>query len=110
MAVTFKGQQCAWGTTSTHGSGTVVDESLKTTALTEPVENNQGAMVGLVIYDELYSGTLTIVASASATPPAIGDTLTVLGKQLYVTDVDNKGQHKGKRMFTISCTGGKSLS
>lgn len=110
MAVVFKGQQCAWGTASTHASGTVVDESLKTTAQTDPVEDSQGAMVGLVIYDELYSGTLTIVAKASATPPNIGDQVTILGKQLYVTDFENKGVHKGKRMFTISCTGGKSLS
>ncbi len=111
MAAVFKGAQCAWGTTSTHSSGTVVDESLKKTAQTEPVEDSQGAMTGLVIYDEHYSGTLTIVAaSAGASLPNIGDKVTVLGASLYVTDVENKGTHKGKRMFTISCTGGKALA
>ncbi len=109
MATTFKGSTCQWGTTSTHASGTVVDEDLKKTAQTEPVENSQGAMTGMVIYDELYSGTLTIVASQSATLPTVGSTVTILGVGLVVKEVDNKGTHKGKRMFTITAEGGANL-
>ena len=90
----FKGSTCQWGTSSTHASGTVVDESLKKTAQTEPVENNMGAKTGMVIYDTLITGTLTIVAAASATPPDIGDTVTVCGASLTVTDFENKGTHK----------------
>lgn len=106
----FKGETCQWGTTSTSSAGTVVDEDLKETAQTDVVENNKGARTGMVIYDTIYAGSLTIVAAASATPPSIGDVITVLDVSLVVTDVDNKGTHKGKRMFTVSCDGGANLS
>ena len=106
----IKGQQCQWGTTSTHGSGVVVDETLKRTSQTEPVENAQGARTGLVIYDEMWSGKLTIVANASASPPQIGSNLTVCGQALFVTDVEEKGSHKGKRMYTVSAEGGKNIT
>lgn len=106
----IKGQQCQWGTTSTSGSGVVVDETLKRTSQTEPVENKEGARVGLVIYDEMWSGTLTIVANASASPPQIGSTINVCGQSLFVTDVEEKGSHKGKRMYTVTAEGGKNLT
>lgn len=106
----FKGQTAQWGTTSTHSSGVVTDENLKKTASTEPVENNQGAMVGMCVYDEMWSGSLSIVAAQNATLPAPGDTVTILECTLLITDVENVGTHKGKRKFNISATGGKNLT
>ena len=106
----FKGATCQWGTTSTSGAGTVVDEDLRKTAQTDAVENSMGARTGMVIYDTIYAGSLTIVAAASATLPSVGDVITVLGVSLVVTDVDNKGAHKGKRMISVTCEGGANLS
>ena len=110
----FKGSTCQWGTLSTSSAGTVVDETMKKTAQTDPVENSMGAKTGMVIYDTLYSGTLTIVAAASATLPSIGDTVAISyggsTVNLAVTDIEDKGTHKGKRMFTVSAEGGANLS
>lgn len=106
----IKGQQCKWGTTSTHGSGVVTDESLKRQSQTEPVENAQGATTGLVIYDEKWSGQLTIVANANAPAPQIGGTLTVCGQTLFITEVEEKGSHKGKFMYVVTAEGGKYLN
>ena len=110
----FKGATAQWGTLSTSAAGTVVDETMKKTAQTDAVENSMGAKTGMVIYDTLFNGTLTIVAAASATLPAIGDTVAIkfagADVNLVCTDIEDKGTHKGKRMFTITAEGGANLS
>lgn len=108
--VKFVGEECQWGTMTTHGSGTVVDENLTKAAQIEPVENNQGARVGLVFYDEGYNGNITVVASKSGDAPETGGTITILSTTLYITNVQNRGQHKGKRMYVITAEGGKNLA
>ncbi len=110
----FKGATAQWGTLSTSAAGTVVDETMKKTAQTDVVENSMGAKTGMVIYDTLFNGTLTIVAAASATLPEIGDTVAIkfagADVNLVCTDIEDKGTHKGKRMFTITAEGGANLS
>ncbi len=110
----FKGATAQWGTLSTSNAGTVVDETMKKTAQTDVVENRMGAKTGMVIYDTLFSGTLTVVAAQSATLPEIGDTVTIkfagADVNLVCTDIEDKGTHKGKRMFTITAEGGANLS
>lgn len=108
--VKFVGEECQWGTKTTHGSGTVVDENLTKAAQLEPVENSQGARVGLVFYDEAYNGNITVVASASGDAPETGGVITILSTTLYITNVQNRGQHKGKRMYVITAEGGKNLA
>ena len=66
----FKGATAQWGTLSTSAAGTVVDETMKKTAQTDVVENSMGAKTGMVIYDTLFNGTLTIVAAR----PGVGKT------------------------------------
>ena len=109
----FKGSTCQWGTLSTSTAGTVVDETMDKTAQTDPVENSMGARTGLVIYDTLYTGQLTIVAAASATLPDIGATVTIKFNggdvSLVCNKVTDKGTHKGKRMFTVDAEGGVNL-
>ena len=110
----FKGATAQWGTLSTSAAGTVTDETMKKTAQTDVVENNMGAKTGMVIYDTLFNGTLTIVAAASATLPEIGATVAIkfagADVNLVCTDLEDKGTHKGKRMFTITAEGGANLS
>ena len=110
----FKGATAQWGTLSTSNAGTVVDETMKKTAQTDVVENSMGAKTGMVIYDTLFSGTLTVVAAQSATLPEIGATVAIKfagsDVDLVCTDSEDKGTHKGKRMFTITAEGGANLS
>lgn len=108
--VKFVGEACQWGTMTTHGSGTVVDENLTKNAQFERVENSKGARVGMVFYDEDYNGNITVVASASSEAPETGGTITILSTTLYITNVQNRGQHKGKRMYVITAEGGKNLA
>lgn len=109
----FRGATCQWGTLSMSAAGTVVDETMKKSGPKEPVENRFGAETGRVYYDELYAGTLTIVAAQSATLPEIGDTVEIsfAGGVLavFVDDVEDKGTHKGKRMFIITASGGANI-
>ena len=109
MAVSFKGQQCQWGTDTTASGGIVVNDKLGAALQTDPVESREGALVGLVIYDEAFTGSLDIVLT-TGNPPKNGDILTVYGQRLLVVNTEKAGQHKGKRMYSVTLTGGASLS
>ena len=58
----FKGQQVVWGTTQVNNTigGICVSASLQRQGQHEPVEDENGARIGMVIYDETYSGTITV--------------------------------------------------
>ena len=109
MAVSFKGQQCQWGTDTQAGGGIVVNDKLGAALQTDPVESREGARIGLVIYDEEFSGSLDIVLT-TGTPPKNGDVLSVYGQRLLVVDTEKTGQHKGKRMYSVTLTGGANLN
>lgn len=110
--VIFKGQQCIWGTTELGtpvGSGICTNGSLKHQGQTDAVEDENGARTGMVFYDETYSVSLTVVCKAGATPPQIGDPLTCKGVTVYVTDVSEDWQNKGKKQLSITAEGGKNV-
>lgn len=109
MAVIFKGQPCRWGTETQVGGGVVVNEDVKATLQKDRHENREGARVGVIIFDEEYSGSLDIVLT-TGNPPQNGDVLTVMGRKLLVGETQEKGQHKGKRMYSVALDGGANLS
>lgn len=112
MAVMIKGQQVVWGTDGVDQFGGICTAaSVDTQAQTDPVEDSNGAMTGLIIYDEHHSGTITVVCKAGTTEPSIGKAVSVSGLSgaLYVTGVKKDWQNKGKKQLTISVTGGKNL-
>lgn len=112
MAETIKGQQCVWGTTpagADSGGGIVVDASVNTTAQTDPVEDQQGAEVGLVIYDEQWEISVEVVCRAGTQKPAIGANWRCGGLSGYVTGVRENWRNKGKKSLAITAHGAKGL-
>ena len=109
-AVRFKGAQCQWGTQTTVSFGTVINDRLRTTDAEEPIENKDGQLVGVAIYDDLYSGSLSVVPGPGQEPPQTGDVFAVKGKRLYVKNVEDVGSHKGKRMYEVTLAGGANLT
>ncbi len=110
--VSFKGQACVWGTTELGtpiGSGICTAGTLEHQGQTDAVEDENGARTGMVFYDETYSASLTVVCKAGATPPAIGNAITCKGITLYVTNVREDWQNKGKKQLSVSAEGGKNV-
>lgn len=71
------GSQVIWGTSPTSELGTVIAHDVDHDAKYEVVENNMGAVTGIVIYDTETQVKLTIIAKSGSTEPEIGTTLTV---------------------------------
>ena len=111
MAYRIKGgASCIWGISETSTAGNITDVSLSDTASTENCETQEGAVDGVVIYDVATVAKLTIVASASGSAPAIGDTLTVGAVSGVVLSVEESKSHKGKKKFMLHRQRGKILS
>lgn len=71
------GSQVIWGTSPTSDLGTVIAHDVDHDAKYEVVENEAGAVTGIVIYDTETQIKLTIIAKSGSTEPEIGTTLTV---------------------------------
>ena len=111
--VMMKGQKVVWGTTGLGepvGGGICVNGSVQKAGQHDPVEDENGSRIGMVIYDETYTISLTAVMKAAGTPPAIGDKITCAGVSGYVTDVKRDWQNKGKMQMSITAEGGKNLA
>lgn len=111
MATEFKGQKVVWGTEEVgYSNGICTAASFDRQAQTDPVEDEQGAQIGRVIYDELYNCSLTVVCTEGTAEPSIGDTLTVDTIKVFVTGVRVDWSNKGKKGLSITAEGGKSLA
>ena len=109
----FKGQQCQWGTQDVQSpvaNGIVVSASIEAQGQTDAVEDENGARIGIVIYDQTYSGSITVVCKASAQLPAIGKQVTAGNFTCYVTGAKIDWQNKGKKQITVTVEGGKYVS
>lgn len=71
------GSQVIWGTSPTSDKGTVIAHDVDHDAKYEVVENEAGAVTGIVIYDTETQIKLTIIAKSGSAEPEIGTTLTV---------------------------------
>ena len=72
------GASCVWGVDETMADvGTITDVQYEDVDVSENCENQEGAVDGVVVYDGNQTVKLTIVAKASATPPAKDATLTI---------------------------------
>ncbi|MGI5868679.1 MAG: hypothetical protein ACOX9C_04435 [Kiritimatiellia bacterium] len=99
------GASCCWGVDETMTDvGTITDVNYDDSIASEPCENQQGQVDGLVIYDGSMTVQLTIVLKAAGTPPAKGGVLTVGGKSFIIEKVGRAKRHKGKTIVTISAT------
>lgn len=109
----FKGQQCVWGTgevSSPVSGGIVVDASVEAQGQTDAVEDENGARTGIVIYDQTYSGSITVVCKAGASMPEVGKPVTAGSFTCYVTGARTQWQNKGKKQIVVTVEGGKYVA
>lgn len=109
----FKGTQCQWGTSdvsSPVSGGIVVDASIEAQGQTDAVEDENGARIGIVIYDQTYSGTITVVCKSAASMPEVGKQVTAGNFTCYVTGARTQWQNKGKKQIVVTVEGGKYVA
>ena len=105
MADTFtilNGADVSWGTDDDATYGTILDSNVEDNAQFEKVENHQGAVTGVVIYDTETTVTMEVLAGASATKPDVGDTLTLGSVLAFVMKSAEKCGNKAAKKFSIT--------
>lgn len=111
--VVQKGTKCTWGTSEVKDPGTggiVVSADLSVDNPVAYQEDEDGARIGLVFYDETYSGTITVVCKESCNEPTAGKEVTVDSFTCYSKGYRISWQHKGKKQIVISVEGGKNIA
>lgn len=104
MADTFtilNGSPVRWGTEESE-LGTLLDSNVEDSAQFEKIENNQGAVTGVVIYDIETAVTLEIVAASTATKPAIGDEVSLGIVSAWVMKCAEKASSKGTTKWSVT--------
>ena len=116
MAVTtstpvFKGQKVIWGTgdITYNAGGICTAASFGRSAQKDVVEDENGAQTGKILYDTLYSVSLTIICKDSTVNPEIGDIITVAETKLVVTDGREDWNNKSKKQLSITAEGSVNL-
>lgn len=104
------GSDVIWGVGETSGLGTVIAFDTDSSAKHEVVENEYGAVTGIVIYDTETTLKLTIVAKATAALPQMGDTLTAGGVSGVVLKAARRAQNKSTVKFEIEAHKWANLS
>lgn len=98
------GEQVKWGTEDfTSGQGIVTAVTEDNTFQNEKVENNQGAVVGMCIYDNEKTIKVDIMAKPTAALPKEGDLLAtvVTGGDLPVAIITKVTRTRGNKQFMV---------
>lgn len=100
------GSSVIWGTQDSitapaASMGTLIAFDTDEDAKFEPVENEQGAVTGIVIYDTETVLKITVVASSTATLPAMGDPLTIGAVSGTVLKTARRAQNKSTVKFEV---------
>ena len=88
------GSDVKWGVAATSALGTVIDHKVENDAKYETVENEYGAVTGIVVYDTETVIKLTIIAKAAAALPTMGDSITVGGLTAIVLHAAENANNK----------------
>lgn len=109
------GSSVVWGTQDAitapaTSMGTLLQFDTDNDSKYEAIENNQGAVTGIVIYDTETTLKLTIVATSTATLPAGGDTLTIGGVSGTVLKTARRAQNKSTVKFEVEAHKWTNLS
>jgi len=95
------GQKVQWGTEGvTSGLGIVTGVSEDAAIQFEKIENNQGAVVGAVIYDTETNTKIDITTDPTATPPKGGDMLSSVATGLPIGIITKIGKSRGNKQLT----------
>lgn len=104
------GSSVKWGVDGTSELGTVLTHDVDDTAQYEPLENQQGAVTGIVIYDTETVIKLSVMAGADAARPEVGDTLMIGGVSGVVLKSSMKAAHKATVKYEIEANKWTNLS
>lgn len=96
------GSDVVWGVDETSALGTVTDVQVDKEALHELLYNQQGAVNGVVIFDESTAVKLTVLAKASAEMPATGSSLTVGTVTGLVMQTSESHNYRGLKKFDVT--------
>lgn len=95
------GMAVIWGTEESD-LGTILTCDVTKGILYEKNENNQGKVVGVVIYDREIELQMEILALSTATIPVEGEQITAGGATAMITKVVAKGVHKGQTKWNVT--------
>lgn len=106
------GVKVHWGTLgATSGLGVLTGINEDESAQFEKIENNQGAVVGIVVYDGETTIKLDIMADPTATKPKTGDMLSVVAngdlQPAMITKVTRARGNKSFMTYSVEATGWK---
>lgn len=106
------GQSVVWGVAATSTMGTVTDFKVDKEALHELLYNQQGAVNGVVIFDESTAVTLTVIAYATegGVLPATGASLTVGSVTGLVMKTSDAQNYRGLKKFEVTVNTWTNLS
>ena len=104
-APSFLGTAAVWGTPTGRTYGIVTSYDEEETSLLGQVEDENGAIVGVVPYDTHTKVTMACVALAASSAPSTGTKIT-LGdaSNVVVESVRTSRTNNGTKTFTITGT------
>lgn len=98
------GALVVWGVAHTSTMGTVTDFKADKEALHELLYSQQGAVNGVVIFDESTAVTLTVIATSAVAGalPETGAALTVGGVTGLVMKTSDAQNYRGLKKFEVT--------
>lgn len=104
------GSDIKWGVAATSTLGTVIDHKVESDAKYETIENEYGAVTGIVVYDTETIIKLTIIAKAAAALPGMGDNISVGGLTAIVLHASENASSKTTVKIEITANKWANLS
>ena len=100
-----------WGVDNTLSGWIIQSESITREAITDTTQDQKGAVVSQLDYDEHYTLTLNMIGGTGGAGdgtedtklPEVGDTAFVYaGKKWKVTNVTYNGSYQDKKSYTVT--------
>ena len=97
-----------WGIDATLSGYIIQDVTINTSRMTDPTQDQKGAVVSELDYDERWDGTMTVIGGSTEDPDelpniATGDTtFTWAGKKWKIQGVQYTGNFQSKKQYQIT--------
>ncbi len=104
-------QQAQWGIDNALTGWIIQSESITREAITDTTQDQKGAVVSQLDYDEHFTLTLNMIGGTGGSGdgtedtalPAVGDTaFSYAGKNWKVTNVTYNGSYQDKKSYTVT--------
>lgn len=97
-----------WGISDSVTYGIIQSRDYTESHKTGECRNEVGQLVRLEQYDQEYSGVFTIITTG--TLPVVGDSITIEGRSMYVSAVEETENNTSYKKAKITCKGTKKIS